>query len=119
MSGPNGQLFAIKLRLLDGAELILAFPLDVLPGLVEMAALGQAVMAKQQGVPDNVRTPHTVSWFDLRVAEGGTPFLLSLTFGAGGRIDFALPGIMPNTMSEVLLTMLGQSTPPPPKASLN
>jgi hypothetical protein len=114
----DGEHMLLKLTMADGAENLIAFPRDQIPSLANLAALSisqseAAVKAEGEPAPAFV-----VSWWELGVEKESGRVVLSLTFGAGGKLRFLLPHPMPAHIHETLGVMLGKSSPETPGAPL-
>jgi hypothetical protein len=103
----DGFYMLLKLSVLGNPPTVMAFPYDQLFGLADMAALAIAESAKARKANPYERSPYTVSWWELSRHAMTGQAILSLTFGAGGRLDFLLPDPMPLYMHETLGALLG------------
>ncbi len=114
MPSDDGKYLLLKTATPDNGDIVLAFPGDELPGLVQLAALGRTQGLKIQGVASEHREVHNTTWWELSKDPQTGLVILSLTLQAGGRLDFALPGLMPRQMHETLGVLLDQPTAQPP-----
>ena len=114
----DGHVFVLRLAMADGTENLIAFPRDQVPNLAELAALGIAQSDKILKVAPEAKGAFTVSWWTLGRDQKTGQVVLSLTFGAGGRLGFLLPNPMPEHIHETLGVMLEKSTPEKPGTPL-
>ncbi len=118
MTTDDGQHMLLKLTMADGAENVIAIPRDQIAALVDLAALGILQSETAVKADPTTRAAFRASWWELAVDAQSGQTLLSLTFGAGGRLHFLLPSPMPAHIHETLGVMLGKSTPETPGTTL-
>ncbi len=110
----DGQHLLIRTVGPDGKEMLLAVDRDQLLPLVDMAAFGFTQGGKTLKVPQERKFSFDVSWWELSFERDSRRAVLSLTFGAGGRLDFRLAAAMPE---QILETLQAHIAPPAPKRS--
>jgi hypothetical protein len=106
----DGQVMLLQTIQPDGQETIFGVPCDQLLSLVDMAALGLLQSNKATNVSSEQKTAFNVSWWEIGFVPLTKDVILSLTFGAGGRLDFRLATGMPEQILETLRVHLGQGT---------
>lgn len=108
----DGKTVLLCLKLPGDVEGLLALPVTEALRLVDATCGSIAAASKKiQGGKTVFATQAT--WFELGRDAAGTA-VLTMTFGSGGKMSFALPGQMPEQMFEVLGTMTGLAIPPKP-----
>ena len=115
----DGNHVLIRTDITPGNECLLAVKHDQIPNLIDVLAFGHMQCRKIQGTPPEQRDVHKTTWWELAFDPTVNLTVLSLTFGAGGRLDFALPGAMPSQLLETLRAHLEPSTFPKHKKPLN
>lgn len=98
---------------------VFAIARDQLCNLIDLLALGHMQCRAIHGVPAERRDVFTTTWWEMGFDPTNNQAILSLTFGAGGRLDFALPGQIPQQMLETLRAHLEPSTTQRPGTPLN
>jgi hypothetical protein len=110
MATDDGDYVLIRAEPSPENEITLAVKHDQLQNLIDLLALGHMQSRKIQGVPLERRDVHRTTWWEISSDPTTGQVILSLTFGSGGRLDFALPGTMPAQMLETLRVLLQPST---------
>ena len=103
----DGNHMLLRVSQADGQELVVALPQDQLLSVVDMAALAQEQCQKIQREDSSNRGVFQTSWWELGQDIESGAVILSLKFGAGGRLHFSLPGPMPSAIYETMGVMLG------------
>lgn len=106
----NGSHALVKLAQSDGNELVLAIPPDQLNQMIDGFAKVAGDARKAAGLDPKIRGSYKVSWWELGKNQNGDP-ILTLTFGSGGRLDFALDNGMLGQIRETINVMLGGEVP--------
>lgn len=102
MTSDDGESFFYKVRRQDGSEVMLGFPHNQVPHLIETAAM-QLQRGKEDG--QQVLTAFQTAGFVLgRGPKGETVLILEI--GKTGRISFLLPGTMPAELEAALAESL-------------
>lgn len=114
----DGQHVALTLREPCGNFLTLGLPGEELPRLIDHAARALTARRTQLHRDDDGNGAIAVTWWNLlRDCQTGG-FVLSLTFGSGGTLDFALTEHMASCMMDTLrchaLTESSGPRPTPP-----
>jgi len=115
----DGQYLLLQTVQSDGQDIILALQREQLMPLVDMAALGFAQSNKALNVPSEQMAAFDVSWWEIGFDKATQRAVLSLTFGAGGRLDFLLAKGMPEQLFETLQAHVGQTLAEKPNKPLN
>ena len=115
----DGTHVLIRAEQSSGAEIVIAVADEELGKLISACATGHMDCRKIRGVPLAQRDTFTVTWWELGFDPTNKAVVLSLTFGARGRLDFSLPGRMPMEILETLRSHLEPSTPETPDKPLN
>jgi len=110
MSSDDGNHVLIRTEPSPGIESVFALKRDQLCNLIDLLALGHMQCRKIHGVPLEQRDVYATTWWEIGFDPASGVAILSLTFGAGGRLDFALPGAMPMQILETLRAHLEPST---------
>jgi hypothetical protein len=108
----DGSHTLVKVEQAPGTEITLAIKDSQINNLIGLLALGNMQCRKIHNTPQEFREVHTTTWWELAVDQITGLKVLSLTFGPGGRLDFSLPGMMPERILETLRTLLEPSTVP-------
>jgi hypothetical protein len=98
----NGKTFAVRMAQPDIGEVTIAFPTDQLLPLIALAAVGHTKALSLQHDDPNWREFHKATKFELSQDHATGMLILSLTFGVGGRLSFALPEPMPAQIAKTL-----------------
>lgn len=115
----DGNFLLLKMTQADGSEIVLAIPSSQMTSLVDMSALGLAQAHKIKNPLSQEKVAYKASWWELGRDQPTESVILSLTFGAGGTLNFILPQPMPQAILDTLQVMLGQSNPPTPTTKPN
>lgn len=110
----DGQQMALKLLQPDGTDLVLAIPRDEILNLVDVAAHARSQSDKILKVDPKTSVGHRVIWWDLAIDDTTNQVVLTLTFGAGGKLAFLFGKDGAQRMLEALQVCLGSTTPPVP-----
>lgn len=111
----DGQHMVLRLVQADGADVPIAIPRGEILKLAEAAAVSHAQSDKALNVDPNQKDAFHVTWWELGFDESSGTAVLTLTFGAGGKLSFALSGNMPRDLLETLQVHVGSATPTPPE----
>jgi len=103
----DGRHAVLTLADVDGKEVTLGLPCAQLPNLVDMSAraLTDSERVRRRGVIPAEQAE--VTWWTLHTDAARESLLLSLTFGKGGSLCFALPHAMAAALSDDLSARLG------------
>ena len=105
----NGDHLVLALTDTDGERLTLGMPCERLPELIDRSARALADSERVLRRGWVLRPQLDVTWWNLSRDEGREALLLSLTFGAGGTLNFALPyrmaSVLQNGLEEHLATV--------------
>ena len=82
----DGQQMALKLLQPDGTDLVLAIPRYEILNLVDVAAHARSQSDKILKVDPKTSVGHRVIWWDLAIDDTTNQVVLTLTFGAGGKL---------------------------------
>jgi hypothetical protein len=95
----------------NGQEFVLAITPEELLRLIDCGAKTNSDILDQGKMKSGSKMIFDTSWFEIGsdVETGRT--MLSITFGAGGTLNFGLPSGMPEQIYEILGVMLGKTTP--------
>ena len=115
----DGQHAIIKTLDAEGSERFFAIGRDNFLILVEALAIAHTRSCKILNEGDETISAYTATWWDIGEDTATKQVVLSLTFGAGGKLSFLLPGPMPGAILETLQVRLGQSIVPKPDKPLN
>lgn len=102
MTSNDGETFFYKVRREDGSEVILGFPHDQVPHLIETAAM-QIQNGREEG--QVVLTAFNTTGFTLGRGPKGE-IVLILKIGLTGRMSFLLPEPMPAELEATLAQSL-------------
>jgi len=100
-----------------GPKVDLALEPDVALRLVDACAKGYADSRDIKKVPKESRTLFTVSAFDMGRNDQSGVMGLTVAFGGGGHLSFALDDAMANSLFEMLGVLTGRITPKAEKTS--
>jgi hypothetical protein len=106
----DGKTFAIRMMQPDIGEVTIAVPTDQLMPLIALAAVGHTKALSLLHDDPHWREFHKATTFELSQDNATGAVILSLTFGIGGRLSFALPQPMPAQIAKTL-----QKLSPPPR----
>jgi hypothetical protein len=103
----DGRHVALTLRDDAGNLLTLGLPGETVPHLIDHAV--SALTERQRILRlDTIRTNRfAVTWWNFSRDSGGNGYVLSLTFGTGGSLDFMLTPHMAERMLDTLRCHLG------------
>lgn len=102
MTSEDGQTFMLHVKRPTGGDLLLGFPHDQIPTIVENAAVQAGHGKDQQG--RKTETAFQATSFRLGRAPSGEA-VLTMVVGRAGAIRFLLPGDMAGQMCETLRTL--------------
>ena len=97
----------------SSSELVISVPFGQLFKLIDLTAAGRIALRKLAGADSNRREAHLVSQWEWSKDMQTGKVYLSLTFGAGGRLDFRLPDAMAESMLEGLQVLMEQTSAAP------
>jgi hypothetical protein len=115
----DGQHLLVRTVAPDGKEVVLALHREQMLPLVDMAAFGFTKGGKTLKVSPDLKFSLEVSWWELSFERDTGRAILSLTFGAGGRLDFRLAPAMPEQILETLQAHFAPPAPRRPGKSVN
>ena len=99
MTSEDGQTFMLHVKRPTGGDLLLGFPHDQIPTIVENAAV-QAGHGKDQ---HGRKTETAFQATSFRLARGPSgEAVLTMVVGRAGAISFLLPADMPGQLSETI-----------------
>lgn len=99
MSSPDGQTFMLKAKCEDGSELMLGFPHQEIPNIIEFAAMQLSHGRDEAG--HKVESAFETSSFQLGKSDEGDT-VLTLTVGEAGNVNFILTGDMEKQLFDAL-----------------
>ncbi|MDD4616148.1 MAG: hypothetical protein PHW76_03405 [Alphaproteobacteria bacterium] len=106
----DGQNMLIKTIQSDGNELILAIPRSEILKLADVSALSQKQSDEILKIDPAIKPVFRVSWWELGFDKSTGTVMLTLTFGAGGKLSFQLWGDMPKALLDTLQVHVGGNT---------
>lgn len=110
----DGQKMLLKFVQANGNDLILAIPRDQFLNFVDMAALSQKQSDDILKIDPNIKSAFHVKWWELGFDKTTKTAVLTLTFGAGGKLSFRLSENMPKDILETLQAYVGNTVPQKP-----
>jgi hypothetical protein len=102
----NGCHMVLDLADCDGEKLTLGIPCETLPELIDASARALVDSERVLRRGWDPRTQLDVTWWNLSWDEARESLLLSLTFGSGGTLNFALPFEMAAVLRDSLAQQL-------------
>lgn len=103
----DGKHAVLTLSDVDDQQVTLGIPCEQLMGLINISAralIDSYRVQRQEVIPTESLT---ATWWTLYTDKASGNLLLSLTFGTGGRLCFALPPEMATALSNDLSARLG------------
>ena len=107
---PDASHIVVTLNV-GGPKVDLALEPNLALNLVDACASGYADCLKIKKVPKEQRTLFPASGFEVGHNEKRGVVGLTLTFGMGGHLSFALDDKMANSLFEMLGVVTGRATP--------
>jgi len=96
-----------------GPKVDLALEPDLALNLIDACAKGYAESRDIKKVPNDARTLFPASGFDIGQNDQRGVIGLTITFGMGGHLSFALNDAMANSLFEMLGVVTGRAIPNP------
>lgn len=109
---PDASHIVITLDV-GGPKVDLALEPNLALNLVDACAKGYAESLGIRNVPKNTRTLFPVSGFEVGQNEAGGVLGLTMKFGMGGHLSFALDDAMANSLFDMLSVATGRAIPKP------
>lgn len=103
----DGRHMVLTLRDCRGNLMTLGFPGGEVPQLIDHAAYALSERSRVLRADGEGAGRFAATWWNLAREEQGDGFVLSLTFGAGGSLDFALTRHMAGSLLDTLVCHLG------------
>ena len=109
---PDASHFVITLDV-GGPKVDLALEPNLALNLVDACAMGHAEARDIQKAPKESRSLFAASGFDVGRNDQRGIIGLTVTFGMGGQLSFALDDAMANSLFETLGVLTGRAVPAP------
>jgi hypothetical protein len=110
----DGEHALIKLQGVNESETTIAVPRNGLPKLIDLAAAVLSKGRKLAGCDPDEKLVFDASWYEVGSDPAAGSVVLSLTFGLGGTISFAMNRAMAERLLETLKIGLRGSIPEKP-----